>query len=135
PGVMNRITLEIIAEAEVPQHFKERVVTGGITDIFQVIVLATGPDTLLGGCAAGIRTLFQTQKAVLELVHPRIGKQQGGIVAGNQGTGAHPLMPFFLKNSREGSRKFTPFMGTFNGSKCYFGWEWKKEVGTLSQLA
>ena len=38
PRVLNGIVFEVVAEAEVTQHFEERVVTRGVTDVFQVVV-------------------------------------------------------------------------------------------------
>src|SRR5690606_34877499 len=47
PGKLNGVFFEVITKAEVAQHFKEGVVTRGITDVFQVIVLTTGTHTAL----------------------------------------------------------------------------------------
>ena len=38
PRVLNGIVFEVVAEAEVTQHFEEGVVTRGVTDVFQVVV-------------------------------------------------------------------------------------------------
>ena len=54
PGIANGVLLEVIAKAEVTQHFKKGVVTGGVTDIFQVVVLATGAHTALGAGGTGV---------------------------------------------------------------------------------
>ena len=37
---MDRLALEIIAEAEIAEHLEEGVMPGGIADILQVVVLA-----------------------------------------------------------------------------------------------
>ena len=47
PGVIDRLFLEIIAKRKIPQHFEERVVTGCVTDIFKIIMLAACTDTFL----------------------------------------------------------------------------------------
>ena len=47
PRELDGFALEVVTEAEVTQHFKEGVVTGGITHIFQIVVLATGANTAL----------------------------------------------------------------------------------------
>jgi len=44
---VDRVALEIIAEREVPQHLEERVVPGGVADVFEVIVLAAGAQAAL----------------------------------------------------------------------------------------
>ena len=48
PGELDRFALEIIAEAEVAQHLEKGVMTCGVTDIFQVVVLAAGTHATLG---------------------------------------------------------------------------------------
>ena len=47
PRIANCIALEIIAEAEVTQHFEKSVVACGVTDIFQIVVLTAGSDAFL----------------------------------------------------------------------------------------
>jgi hypothetical protein len=41
--------LEIIAEGKIAQHLEKGMVPGGVADVFQVVVLAPGPDAFLGG--------------------------------------------------------------------------------------
>ena len=43
----DRLFLEIVAEAEIPQHLEERMVPGGVADIVEIVVLATGADAFL----------------------------------------------------------------------------------------
>ncbi|GBF31523.1 hypothetical protein MnTg04_01484 [bacterium MnTg04] len=83
PGVLDRFLLEVIAETEITQHFEESVMPRGITDVFQVVMLAAGAHTALrtGRCLVG--TFFLAGKYVLELHHAGIGKQQRRIVAGH----------------------------------------------------
>ena len=78
--------LEIIAKTEIAQHFKKRMVTGSVTYIFQVVMLAARTHTALAGCRPDVFALLTAQERVLKLHHPRIGKQQGRVVAWNQGT-------------------------------------------------
>ena len=61
PGHFNGPVLEIIPEGKVPQHLEKGVVPGGVADVFEVVVLAPGPDALLGtgGPAVGARLLPQ----------------------------------------------------------------------------
>ena len=40
PGVLNGVFLEVIAKAEVAQHFKKGVMAGRVTHVFKVVVLA-----------------------------------------------------------------------------------------------
>src|SRR5476651_680924 len=47
PGEMNGLSFEVITEAEIAQHFEERMVSGRVADVFQIVVLAAGADTAL----------------------------------------------------------------------------------------
>ena len=62
---------------------------GGVADVFQVVVLAAGAHALLGGRSAGIGALVEAQEHILELVHPCVGEEQGGVTRRYQGTGSH----------------------------------------------
>ncbi len=86
PGVSDGVALEIVAEAEVAEHLEEGVVTRGVADVLQVIVLAARPHALLASGGAGVGALFQAEEAVLELVHAGVGEQQGRVVRRNQRT-------------------------------------------------
>ncbi len=59
PGKGNRVGFEIVAKAEIPQHFKEGMVARGIADIVQIIVLcrqrARISALLWRGCNRGFR--------------------------------------------------------------------------------
>ncbi|MNK89837.1 hypothetical protein D3C87_1098610 [compost metagenome] len=109
PGVADGITLEIITEAEVTQHFEEGVVTSGITDVFQVVVLAAGAHAFLAADGAGVRALFLAQEAVLELVHPRVSEQQGWVVARNQRAGGYTGVALLFEEAKEGFTDFCAF--------------------------
>jgi len=86
PCKLNRLALEIIAKTEVAEHLEKSMVTRGVPDILQVIVFATRAHAFLCGNRALIGALLQTQKRLLELVHPGIGKQQRRIIRGDQRT-------------------------------------------------
>src|SRR5690606_11460562 len=79
-GVADRIPLEIVAETEVAQHLEEGVVPGGVADVLEVVVLATGPDALLGAGRPVVGSAIEAEEDVLELVHPRVREQQGRVV-------------------------------------------------------
>src|SRR5207244_9654350 len=84
PGVSNRIFLEVIAEGEIPQHLEKRMVAVGEANVLEIVVLAAGAHTLLRRSRPCVIALFQAEEDVLELVHPRVGKQQRGIGMGNE---------------------------------------------------
>ena len=48
PGPFNGFFLEVVAEAPVPEHFKESVVVLVLPHVVQVVVLAPSADTFLG---------------------------------------------------------------------------------------
>jgi hypothetical protein len=89
--------LEIIAKAEVTQHFEEGVVTGGITDVFQVVVFTTSTNAALRGRRTRVITLVEAKEHVLELVHPGIGKQQSWVIMWHQGAAIDNLMAFTME--------------------------------------
>ena len=90
PGHLDGPFLEIIAEGEVPQHFKEGVVPGGEAHVFQVVVFAAGPDALLGTGGPAVGPGVFSQEHLFKLHHARIGEQQGGVPGGHQGGTGHP---------------------------------------------
>ena len=63
----DRLFLEIVAEGEIPQHFEEGMVPGGVADIVEVVVLAAGAHAFLGRGGAAIGALFLAGEDVLEL--------------------------------------------------------------------
>ncbi|EJK90166.1 hypothetical protein UUU_32860 [Klebsiella pneumoniae subsp. pneumoniae DSM 30104 = JCM 1662 = NBRC 14940] len=97
PRVFDGILLEVIAKAEVAQHFKEGVVTRGVTDVFQIVVFTTRTHATLCGGRTRIITFVETKEDILELVHPCIGKQQGRIVVRHQGAAGNYLMSLAME--------------------------------------
>jgi hypothetical protein len=108
PGEVDGIALEVVAEAEVAQHFEEGVVTCGVADVFQVVVLAAGAHAFLAGGGAGVGALVKAEEHVLELVHAGIGKQQGGIFPRYQRAGGYYLVAF-------GGEEIQEFLANFGG--------------------
>ena len=86
---MNGIVLEIIAEAEITQHFKEGVMTRGITDVLKIIMLAARAHAALRSGGALVISLLMTKKEVLELHHASVRKEQRRIIARHQRTGGN----------------------------------------------
>ena len=56
----------------------------GITNVLQVIVLATGTHTTLAAGGPLVAALFPAKEYILELHHAGIHKQQGWIVNRHQ---------------------------------------------------
>jgi len=86
PCERNRLFLEVVAKAEIPQHFKERVVARGISHIVEVIVLAARAHTFLRGGRAFVVAVFDAGKQVLELHHARVREHQCRVIAGHKRT-------------------------------------------------
>ena len=84
PGERDRVLLEVLAEGEVAQHLEEGVVPPGEAHLLEIVVLAAGPDALLGGDGAAVVALLLAQEGALELHHPGVGEQEGGVVRGDQ---------------------------------------------------
>ena len=101
PGEANGLSLEVVAKAEVAEHFEEGVVARGVADIFQIVVLAAGAHTALRAGCAGTGPWLQAQKHVLELVHTGVGEQQRGIVRGDQRTAGDASVLLRCKVSEE----------------------------------
>ena len=78
PGEMNGVPLEIIAEREIAQHFEECAVTGGSSDLIEVVVFAAGANTLLcvGGATWFVWAIHLAEEDRHELIHPGVGEQQ-----------------------------------------------------------
>ena len=81
PGIFDRVVLEIVAEREVAQHFEKRVVTRGVADIVEVVVLAARADAFLRRRGPDIRTLLDACEDILELHHAGVGEHERRIVA------------------------------------------------------
>ena len=65
PGPVDRLALEIVAEAEVAQHLEEGVVVGRAADVVDV----AGAEAFLAGRRPGEVELAAAEEVVLELVH------------------------------------------------------------------
>ena len=81
PGEQDRALLEIVAEGEIAEHLEEGVVTRGVADIVEVVVLAARAHAFLRRRRAQGDRLLLTGEDVLERHHARIGEHQSRIVA------------------------------------------------------
>jgi hypothetical protein len=102
PRVPDGVALEVVAEREVPEHLEERMVPGRPSHFLEVVVLATGAHALLRGDRAPVARVVLAEEDALELHHPRVGEQEGGIVRRHQrGAGANgvPPIPEVLEES------------------------------------
>ena len=102
PGELDGFALEVVAETEVAQHLEEGVMPRRVTHVLQIVVLAPGADTALGTGGTGVIPGLTAQKDILELVHPRVGEQQRGVVMGHQRRGRHLGVPLAGEVVQEG---------------------------------
>jgi len=101
---MDRFTLEVISEREIPQHFEKRMVIGCHADVADI----ARAKTLLAGGGTSKFEGTNPQKLILELVHTGRRKQHRRIVLRDQhvaGT-ADTTLRF-----EEGKIFFTQFVG------------------------
>ena len=86
--------LEIVAEGEIAEHSQKKVWwRRGVADIVEIIVLAAGAHAFLRRHGAVVGAAFKSGEDVLELHHAGIGEHQCRIVARDQRTGRHDLVP------------------------------------------
>ena len=75
---------EVVAEGEIPQHFEEGQVPGGVADVVQIVVLAAGAHAFLRRGRARRRTGFGAGEDVLERHHAGVDEHQGRIALRHQ---------------------------------------------------
>ena len=84
PGEGDRVSLEVIAEREIAEHLEEGVMPERRPDVLEVVVLAADPHALLRTGRAPVVAPVPSEEDVLELVHPRVGEQERGVVSRHQ---------------------------------------------------
>ena len=73
----------------------------GEADIFEIVVFAAGAHAFLASGGAIVIAGFEAEENVLELVHPGVGEEQGGVVGRNERRAAHDFVPALLEKSEE----------------------------------
>ncbi len=79
PTVLDRFTLEVVAEREVAQHLEECMMSRGVAHLLEIVVLPARTHALLNRHRTAVIALLQALKHLLELHHARVGEQQCGI--------------------------------------------------------
>ena len=103
PSELNRAFLEIVAKAEIPEHFEEGQVSRGIPDIVEIVVFASGAHALLAAGCAWRRRCLDTRENVLERHHAGVHEHQGGIVVRHQRRRRHDLVLVGREEIEEGT--------------------------------
>ena len=106
PGPGDGFFLVVVPERPVPQHLEEGLVDGRPAHVLQVVVLAAGPDALLEIHRPRVVPGAPSQEDILELVHPRVGEQQGRIVPGHHAGARHDGVAATLEEPRKRSAQF-----------------------------
>jgi len=94
---MNGIFFKIIPKGKVAEHFNLGMVSGSMTHVFQVIMLAAGAHTTLTGGSPGVSSVFFSHENPLELHHAGVGKKQGRVILRYQGGAVDYCMIFGCK--------------------------------------
>ncbi len=97
PGESDSVLFEVVAEGEIAEHLEKSVVAIGEAHILKIVVLASGAHAFLAGRGAHVVALLEAEKNVLELVHPRVGEKQRGIVRRDERRTAHDAVPALLE--------------------------------------
>ena len=99
PRPVDRLALEIVAEAPVAEHFEQGLVARRPADLFEIVVLAGHAQAGLAVDGSAIVPHLLAGQHPLELDHPRIGEQQGWIIPGKQGCRWHARMAPLLEEA------------------------------------
>jgi hypothetical protein len=77
-----------------------------MSDVIEIVVLATGSNHLLASRSAGIRTPFAPEKDFLELIHSGIDEEQRRVFGRNQRRTLDYGVPAILKVLEKTSTDF-----------------------------
>ncbi len=89
PRPVDRVALEIVAEAPVAEHLEQRVMARRPADLLEVVVLAGHAQAALVVDGPGVVALLDPGQRVLELDHAGVGEQQCLVPAGHQARAGH----------------------------------------------
>src|SRR5262249_44457526 len=100
-GPLDRLGLEVVAEAEVAEHLEEGQVPRREADILEIIVLSAGADDLLRRRGARVGALLAPGEDVLELDHPGVREQERRIARRDEAARAHHLVAALGEKAEE----------------------------------
>ena len=103
PREANRVLLEVIAEGEVAEHLEEGVMAGGVADVLEIVVFATGAHAALARDGTHVVAFVAAQEAVLELHHAGVGEQQRRVVARDEAGGRDHGVATLAEKFEEGT--------------------------------
>ena len=103
PGPVDRLALEVVAEAPVAEHLEERVMAGRPADLLEVVVLAGDPQAALVVDRPGIGAGLRAGEDLLELDHARVREQEGLVARRDEARAGHGRVPALLEELDEPS--------------------------------
>ena len=101
PGEVDRLALEVVAEAPVPEHLEQRVMARRPADLLEVVVLAGDPQAPLVVDGPRVRPRLRAGQDLLELDHPRVREQQGLVARRHEPRAGHVGMAALLEELDE----------------------------------
>ena len=103
PRVVDRVTLEVVAEAPVAEHLEERVVARRPADLLEVVVLAGDAQDALVVDRPGVVALLDAGQDVLELDHPGVREEERRVAGRNEAGTRHGGVAAFREELDEAS--------------------------------
>ena len=89
PGPVDRLALEVVAEAPVAEHLEQRVMPRRPADLLEVVVLPGDPEAALEVHRAGVVALLDAGQDVLERDHPGVHEQERLVTGGDERRAGH----------------------------------------------
>ena len=97
PCPVDRVALEVVAEAPVAEHLEERVMARRPADLLEVVVLAGDAQDALVVDGAGVRARLGAGEDVLELDHARVREEQRLVARRNEARAGHDRVTALLE--------------------------------------
>ena len=89
PRPVDRLALEVVAEAPVAEHLEEGVVARRPADLLEVVVLARDAQAALVVDRSRVRARLGTDQDVLELDHPGVREEQRRVAGRDEARAGH----------------------------------------------
>jgi len=100
---MDRVALEVVAEAPVAEHLEERVVARRTADLLEVVVLAGHPQAALEVHDPRVAPFLRSGEGVLERDHPGVHEKERVVARRNQAAARHDGMTALHEELEEAS--------------------------------
>ena len=101
PSPFDGFLFEVVPKRPIAEHFEKGMVVSVESNVFEVVVLASGSDALLGVRSSVERSHLIPEKKRYELIHPRIREKKVRRF-GQKRSGRHDLMLLGLEEVKKG---------------------------------